>query len=84
MSSIIDRLFDQEVSVITLQVSILAVNAYVLLERAATLWSAASVIIIVCLFCLQVVSRRFLMFYPVRKDFNVPIPATTLMYSGMA
>jgi hypothetical protein len=75
MSGLISKLFDQEFTVIAVQLSILLASVYMLVERPLTVWPVFSIVIILCLLSLQVVSRRFLMFYPVRKKLRVPTPS---------
>jgi hypothetical protein len=57
-------------------VSILAANIYLILEKRVTLFFGLSAILVLSLFCLQVVNRRFLMFYPLLqgKHFRIPTP----------
>ncbi|MBD3159839.1 MAG: hypothetical protein GF309_13735 [Candidatus Lokiarchaeota archaeon] len=74
MVKIFESLSGQKWSAITLQVSILAANVYFLLNQDTHLFFGLSVILVLSLFCLQIVSRRFLLFYPVRRDFQVPTP----------
>jgi hypothetical protein len=71
---IFEELSSQKWSAITLQVSILAANVYFLLQGDANFYFGLSVAFVLSLFCLQVVSRRFLLFYPVRLDFRMPTP----------
>lgn len=74
MVKIFEDLSGQKWSAITLQVSILAANVYLLLNQDTHLFFGLSVILVLSLFCLQIVSRRFLLFYPVRTDFRVSTP----------
>jgi hypothetical protein len=64
VSSIADRIFSQQFSAITLQVSILTVDAYLVSANKGNLFVYLSAIAVASLFALQASSRRFLWFYP--------------------
>lgn len=77
MSKFFLDLSNQEWYARTFQVTILAADIYFFLNGKANVFFGLSAIIIISLFSLQVVSRRFQWLFPIRKvsDFNVKTPA---------
>ena len=75
MSDFLRDIAGEKWSAIALQVAILAANAHFLLSDTTNCFLALSAVLVISLFSLQVVSRRFLLLYPVRLDFKVSVPA---------
>lgn len=74
LTKLIEKADLQNWSAITLQTVILSLNIYLYSNGNKNSFVILSGVLILSLFCLQVVSRRFLMFYPRQGYMNVPSP----------
>ncbi len=66
-------MLDEKWGAISLQVSIIATGSYlVYYQKISNSFILMSITLILSLFCLQVISRRFLLFYPTQGLLKVP------------
>ena len=67
------NMLNQKRGAISLQVSIIAANIYLIyFQNNANSFLLMSITFVLSLFCLQVVSRRFLLFYPIQNLLKEP------------
>lgn len=69
------NMVDQKWGIISFQLFVLALDLYLIFEQnIINSFILLSVICIMSLFCLQIVSRRFTLLYPIQQKLNEPTP----------
>ena len=74
INSIINNLSNQKWSALSLEIAILTSNVFLFTNGYISVFLGISVIIILSLFCLQIISRRFLLFFPSHPSLGRPTP----------